>query len=290
MVDVVFVDALHFIRHRRDHARFFQRRRLESVRRNHLGDKPHCLRFACVDAQQGPIPDAPYDAAFSRFGVMFFEDPVAAFRQLAGSVVPGGRIVFVCWRGPQDNPWVTVPMGAIRELLTLPAPPPPNSPGMFGFADRDHVAEVLEAAGCGAVEIQPHDIEMTPGGRSASLEEAAEMFVEVGPVAAALRESGADEALRARVRERLAEISTGEAEGLLWFGTSLIDLLLMLVRAVATAFNFSFFFCVSTAIYLLMRRAVDQNSFDDVYLEDEQHHFSLPPVEEAAAEKPPEGE
>ena len=86
--------------------------------------------------------------------------------------------------------------------------------------------------------------------------------------------------------QRINEISQGPAEGLLWFGSSLIAMFNWLVRAAATAFNFSFFFCVSTAIYLLMRRSVDQNGFDDVYLEDEQHHFSLPPVDvESAPEK-----
>src|ERR1700722_16858165 len=90
----------------------------------------------------------PVDGAFSRFGVMFFEDPVAAFANIRAAVSPRGRLAFVCWRALAENPWMTVPMAAILPLL--PAPPPaqtPGAPGPFAFADRDRLFAILRDAG-----------------------------------------------------------------------------------------------------------------------------------------------
>ncbi len=81
------------------------------------------LRFEQVDAQSGELGAAAFDALFSRFGVMFFEDAPSAFGNLARALRPGGRLAFVCWQPPSENPWVTVPMAAVAPLLTLPPPP-----------------------------------------------------------------------------------------------------------------------------------------------------------------------
>src|SRR5215470_17327500 len=70
------------------------------------------VSFRHADVQTAALERGAFDAAFSRFGVMFFEDPQAAFRNVLGALRPGGRLVFVCWRPVAENPWVQVPMAA----------------------------------------------------------------------------------------------------------------------------------------------------------------------------------
>ena len=161
------------------------------------------LDFVAADAQEAALDPGRYDALHSRFGVMFFDRPADAFANLHRSLRPDGRLAFVCWRGPQDNPWITAPMAAVAPLLELPAPPPPDAPGMFSFADADRVRAVLTEAGFREVAVTSEDVAMSPGG--GTLEEARDVFVEVGPVARILREAGADEALRQRVGDAVAE-------------------------------------------------------------------------------------
>lgn len=101
--------------------------------------------FAVGDAQEDPL-GGPYDAATSRFGVMFFADPVRAFRNLAGSVRPGGRLAFVCWQSLDRNPWMSSAASVLRDLLDDPPPPPPPGAGPFAFGDTAFVHRVLAAA------------------------------------------------------------------------------------------------------------------------------------------------
>lgn len=156
------------------------------------------LSFRAADVQAAPLEAGAFDAAFSRFGVMFFADPVAAFRNVRSALRPGGRLAFACWRPVTENPWVLVPMAAAAPLLPLPAPPPPGAPGPFAFGDAARVRGILEAAGFADVAIEPADLPMTPGG--GDLDEAADILLEVGPLASALREAEAGDALRDQVR------------------------------------------------------------------------------------------
>ena len=85
--------------------------------------------------------EAPFDLAVSRFGVMFFADPDAAFANIASNLRPGGRLVFACWRALRENEWAAKPLNAIRELLPPAPAPAPNAPGTFAFADGDRLHE-----------------------------------------------------------------------------------------------------------------------------------------------------
>jgi len=161
------------------------------------------VSFLQADAQTAELPRAHFDAVFSRFGVMFFESPVDAFRNLRGALRPGGRLAFVCWRPPQENPWITLPMAAVAPLLELPPPPPAGAPGMFAFADGQRVASLLKEAGFERVKVEPREVQMAPGG--GSLEDAVDTFLRVGPVVAALREAGADPSLRQKVAEAVRQ-------------------------------------------------------------------------------------
>ena len=150
-----------------------------------------------------------FDALFSRFGVMFFANPVAAFASLRGLLVepPAGRIAFVCWRAQAENGWGTVPFAAVRAALPE-APLGPmdrtDGPGPFAFADRDHVASVLRAAGFSQIDIAPFDAEVELS--ATGLDEAARFSITAGPAARLLAQASPEQKARAAacVAEALA--------------------------------------------------------------------------------------
>jgi SAM-dependent methyltransferase len=162
------------------------------------------VRFLLADAQTASLPEAAFDLVFSRFGVMFFADPVAAFRNLWGALVPGGRFVFACWRAPQENAWMTVPLAAAAKHVPV-QPAEPHAPGPCALADADRTRRLLTEAGFASVEMEPFDHPMSLGG-AASLEEAVDFLLEVGPAARALRMAGEQfrEAVRGSLREAVA--------------------------------------------------------------------------------------
>jgi SAM-dependent methyltransferase len=147
------------------------------------------LIFQEADASGSPLP-AGVDLLFSRFGVMFFSEPSAAFSHLRKSLRAGGRCVFVCWRTPRDNAWAMTPLAAARQALDITPPQSdPNAPGPFAFADEERLRTILSAAGFGNIELQRFDaaIFLGPTPRSA-----AEGAVQLGPVARLLREVGVE--------------------------------------------------------------------------------------------------
>jgi SAM-dependent methyltransferase len=140
--------------------------------------------FELADAQTHAF-DQPFDAIYSRFGVMFFADPVAAFENLGRALEPGGRMAFVCWRTEAENPIMTVPMAAAaRHLPPLPPPQDPNAPGPFAFADRVRLARILEAAGFDTIAITAHDEPIGGNDLAGTLE----LALQIGPLGRYLRE------------------------------------------------------------------------------------------------------
>ncbi len=153
--------------------------------------------------------DAPFDAILSRFGVMFFDDPAGAFRNLHGAVAPGGSLTFVCWQSLADNPWAAVPLAAVQGVLPVPpAPPSPHAPGPFAFAEPERVRGILTEAGWSDVKLTPFTDAMELG---TSLDDALEYASRMGPSARALRD--ADDATRARALEALRETLAPLAPG-----------------------------------------------------------------------------
>ncbi len=143
----------------------------------------------------------PFDVVFSRFGVMFFEDPIAAFGNLAQALRSGGRLAFVCWRAITENPWVTVPLAAVLTVVPPPEPTPEDAPGPFAFADRTRVETILAAAGFTGTHVTPRDVLL----RTGPLEDAVDYALLTGPAGRlAFAADGATLAkMRAAVREAL---------------------------------------------------------------------------------------
>jgi SAM-dependent methyltransferase len=129
--------------------------------------------------------DPPFDLIMSRFGVMFFDDPPKAFANLAKMTKVGGRIVFVCWRAPAQNQWVTLPMSALDGLVEASGAKQVDGPGPFAFANPDKVRALLSGAGFTNIKITPFDSEMTMGGTK-GIQDAAAYIAEIGPAARAI--------------------------------------------------------------------------------------------------------
>lgn len=160
------------------------------------------VTFLEADAQFHAFEPGTFDALYSRFGVMFFADPPAAFANLRRALRPGGRVGFVCWQAFWENPWMMVPLQAVAGLVEMPPPPPPDAPGPFAFADRDRVAGILTQAGFTDVGFEDLRATLTIGG-GGDAQQSAAFAMEIGPAAATLRD--ADPAVRSRVQDAIAE-------------------------------------------------------------------------------------
>ncbi|MGH9244288.1 MAG: class I SAM-dependent methyltransferase [Acidimicrobiales bacterium] len=128
---------------------------LAEARRRAAEDGLANVRFETGDAQVFPFEPSSFDAVISRFGVMFFADPAAAFANLARAVRPRGRMGFVCWQGLVQNEWMAVPAGAALQHVPLPDLGDPEAPGPFSLADPARIERVLSAAGWSAITIEP---------------------------------------------------------------------------------------------------------------------------------------
>jgi SAM-dependent methyltransferase len=111
-------------------------------------------RFAVADIQQETLDGGPFDLAISQFGVMFFDDAVAAFASIRAQLRPGGRLAFVCWQALADNPWFTGP--SLQPFCPPAAPAGKNPTGPFTLADPDYTTAVLTAAGWSRVSRTPY--------------------------------------------------------------------------------------------------------------------------------------
>lgn len=163
--------------------------------------------FRVADASSAELPEGAFDILFSRFGVMFFDDPTAAFAHMRRALRPGGRIAFVCWRTAAENNWVRLPMGAIKSVLPPSALPDPEALGPFSFGDRGRVSRILLTAGFTDLAIAPFDASVPfgeGGTRDAAIDDAVRMTLEVGPLSRALADQPADVRARASAATRAA--------------------------------------------------------------------------------------
>jgi SAM-dependent methyltransferase len=148
--------------------------------------------FICADAQSYGFEPASFDMFISRFGVMFFENPVRAFANLRTAAKEGAELRAIVWRSPADNPFMTTAERAAAPLLPNLPPRRPDGPGQFAFADASRVRRILEEGGWTGIDLQPFDVECVLP------KSALDHYVtRLGPVAMVLQD--ADEATRVRV-------------------------------------------------------------------------------------------
>lgn len=121
------------------------------------------VSFEKSDVQVHDFEAGGFDGVMSRFGVMFFDDPVAAFTNLRSAVRPGGRMAFMCWQDALQNDWLMVPAATMLEFVPMPEMPPPGAPGPFGLADADRTRSILGDAGWGDVNLEPVEIQQDLG-------------------------------------------------------------------------------------------------------------------------------
>ena len=160
------------------------------------------IQFLEADAQTHTFEPERYDVVFSRFGVMFFEDPIAAFANIRSVLRASGRLAFCCWQPRAVNPFMTVPAMAALELLPAPPEMPPRTPGPFAFEEAEYVMEVLTSAGFESVVVTPLKQPLTFG-RGLSLTDIVERLVQIGPIAQMVREASKD--LQQPVREKVID-------------------------------------------------------------------------------------
>jgi SAM-dependent methyltransferase len=164
------------------------------------------------DAAELPLHEFSAELIFSRFGVMFFGDPVAAFANLRTGLASGGRVRFACWRRIHENPWLQVPLHAAYEHAPRLPKPDPEEPGPFSFADVARVERVLTAAGFTPPSFTPLDIQLdlAAGG---TLEDAALHASAMGPARRALADQPEDVRVAAIESIRRALIPYASASG-----------------------------------------------------------------------------
>jgi SAM-dependent methyltransferase len=183
---------------------------LERARQSAPKDLP--VEFALADATIYPFTPASIDLLASRFGVMFFADPVKSFANMRKALRPSGRVTFACWREPRENPWMMAPLqAAYKHVAKLPQQRP-EDPGPFSFALEARVHRILGEAGFNGIAMEPYplSLDIAIGG---GLDAAVRGALDIGPTSRAL--DGQPAELRAAaansIREILAPLVKGDA-------------------------------------------------------------------------------
>jgi SAM-dependent methyltransferase len=162
-----------------------------------------------ADAQVHRFEPDRFDLIASRFGVMFFADPVAAFGNLLTAARPGGRLCFACWGALEDNKHWLIPYEVAVRHLGPPAPQHSHMPGPMAFSDPAYVRSILDTAGFADVEINRE----TPDIIGSAPEEEADFACLMSPAGRLIDEKTPDEAVREKIRQEMIEAFTAYARG-----------------------------------------------------------------------------
>lgn len=152
-----------------------------------------------ADAQAHRFEPERFDLIASRFGVMFFENPIAAFRNLRDALRPGGRLCFVCWAPLDENPHWRLPLDIVVRHVGAPAPKPPHAPGPLAFSDARHVRTILDAAGFTSLAIAPVPVRIV----GSTPEQEADFACLMGPPGSLLDERSPDAAVRSTIKQEM---------------------------------------------------------------------------------------
>jgi SAM-dependent methyltransferase len=183
--------------------------------------------FILADATVYPFAPASFDLLFSRFGVMFFADPVLSFSNLRKAMAPGGRVAFACWRTPRDNPWMMLPLQqAYRHVPRMPELGP-EDPGPFAFASEQRLERILGSSGFAGIGLEAVHLTLDLAiGRG--LDAAVAGALAIGPVSRALEGQPAEQraAVMGEIRAALAPLQRGNAVPLgasVWMVTAAVS-------------------------------------------------------------------
>ncbi len=181
---------------------------LERARASAPKDLP--IDFVLADATVYPFDPQSVDLLASRFGVMFFADPVLSFTNMRKALRPSGRLAFACWREPRENPWMLAPLQAVYKHVPKLPPQGPEDPGPFAFASEERVNRILSAAGFTniAMEPCPLSLDIAIGG---GLDAAVQSVLGIGPSNRALEGQPAE--IRAAAIQSIREMLTPLAKG-----------------------------------------------------------------------------
>ncbi len=162
---------------------------IEAARNRALPNEPG-IAFAVADMATATPPEEPYNRLVSRFGVMFFDHPQAAFSNLFHWLAPGGRFAFAVWGYLGNNPWMTSVRDVVAEVVEVP-PQDPDGPGAFRYADPDRLQNLLASAGFTELAVRNCGLTLRIGGGLAAAEAAnfalssfssfGELLAEAGP-------------------------------------------------------------------------------------------------------------
>tara|TARA_R110000824_G_scaffold147631_7_gene317156 strand:- start:236 stop:1111 length:876 start_codon:yes stop_codon:yes gene_type:complete len=161
------------------------------------------IEFTCADASTVQLADAPYDRLFSRFGSMFFEDPVSAFSNLRGLVRKGGRIDLAIWGPPRDNLWMMEMMGVVRNHVEVP-PAVPRAPGPFALEDLEYLGEIMDGSGFTDMDVVAYQGLQPVGGVDATPEKAVAFALSAMAAGRLLSDKG--EAILAAATSELTDV------------------------------------------------------------------------------------
>lgn len=177
------------------------------------------VTFRCEDAATISL-DEKRDVVISRFGVMFFSDPVTAFVNIRNQVKPSGRMVFACWQSPMKNLWAKAPLEAAMPFFKEPpTQQEPHAPGPFAFADSEYLTDTLMDAGWKTVELTDWTGEIRLPGED--VEETAAFMTEMGPLSKIMKEQDLDEKrVQSALIEKLSKAAnadgTVDMQGSVW--------------------------------------------------------------------------
>jgi SAM-dependent methyltransferase len=168
------------------------------------------IEFVAADAATHQFAAPFADVLFSRFGVMFFGDPAAAFANLRRAMKPGGRVVFACWRRMSENQWMLKPLLAAYDHVPKPPPAQPDEPGPFAFADQERVGKILTGAGFAVPRFTPVDLAFEIGGGN-GLDAAVQQSMTIGATSRVLQDQ--PDAVRAKVAQSIRAALTPYLKG-----------------------------------------------------------------------------
>lgn len=175
---------------------------LELANKKIISTNPPNIRFEQGDAQIFRFEAESFDVIFSRFGVMFFDDSIAAFKNLHRALKSNGKITFVCWQSVQNNEWITFPLTVVAKHVPLPAPLSEDEPGPMSFAAPEKVRRILGAAGFSNIEINAFSAPFTVGN---SIEESVAFLTQLSPVSGAIERSIADDTIKSQITADLLD-------------------------------------------------------------------------------------